>query len=445
MRITQRKLNGIYVFASIGVLSMVWILLLSHSHTINHTIGSAGFRVRVSEDQLNYIFSLVTTSIIFPTLFFWSIRNKIWQGRRAFKRYFLILSVRKEMLDANFHDERYLTERVVRIPKIRIEFDSKDAHSGRLIIRDSIEFHERLSKATFTPALKGFLVENVYQSHDGDYWIYGFISIHQLKSSKFESLDDYLNWAQKNTNKYQLRIDDRLSFDLKHTLLVGATRSGKTYGLIGLLLQMLNKSVTYELFFADPKNDQLKKIGKWINPQNTAFKTKELIDLIHKVYLRLEEREQEMAEATLNRMTGDYRDVNLNPIFLIFDEFSSFINVLDTKEKKIVLGELTAIVQRGAGAGVFLFLLMQKSDATTVPTAIRSNLLLKIVLGNAPTTTYTTTFESSSDIPFFKFSQGQGVLLDDTMSVPRVVSFPFLRFLDEYNNGQKAPASLWKR
>ena len=93
---------------------------------------------------------------------------------------------------------------------------------------------------------------------------------------------------------------------------------------------------------------------------------------------------------------------------------------------------------------VFLLLIMQKSDATTLPTAIRSNLLLKIVLGNASSTTYTTTFESSSDIPVFNFRQGQGVFLDDTMTVPRLVSFPYLRFLDEYNNGNKDPASLWK-
>ncbi|MFH5671440.1 hypothetical protein ACHI5T_11140, partial [Listeria monocytogenes] len=70
------------------------------------------------------------------------------------------------------------------------------------------------------------------------------------------------------------------SFDLKHTLLVGATRSGKTYGLIGLLLQMINKLIHYELFFADPKNDQLRKIGNWINGKNTAYTTENIIDLI---------------------------------------------------------------------------------------------------------------------------------------------------------------------
>ncbi len=415
-----------------------------NNRSINQAFEIVGLDFKINMQTVNSIFSVAITTVILPTLLLWSLRNKVWEGKRALKRYFMTLNLRKEMLDANYRDERHVTKRIAQIPTIKVEFDSKEMVSGNLIVRDSVEFHDRLAKATFTPALKGFKVESFYQSDDGDYWIYNFYSVDSQIQIPFKSMEEYLKWSNETTNRYQLRIDKRLSFDLKHTLLVGATRTGKTYGLIGLMLQMINKSIHYELFFADPKNDQLRKIGNWINPKKTAYTTEDITDLIGRVYQRLIEREKEMAKATLNRMTGDYRDVELEPIFLIFDEFSSFINVLDSKERKNVLGRLTAIVQRGAGAGVFLLLIMQKSDATTLPTAIRSNLLLKIVLGNASSTTYTTTFESSSDIPIFNFRQGQGVFLDDTMTVPRLVSFPYLKFLDEYNNGNKDPASLWK-
>lgn len=415
-----------------------------NNKSINQAFEIVGLDFRINMQTVNSILSIAVTTVILPTLLLWSIRNKVWEGKRALKRYFLTLNLRKEMLDANYREERHVTKRIAQIPTIKVEFDSKEMISGKLIVRDSLEFHDRLAKATFTPSLKGFKVEDFYLSDDGDWWIYNFYSVDSQIQVAFESLEEYLNWSNETTNKYQLRIDKRLSFDLKHTLLVGSTRTGKTYGLIGLLLQMINKSIHYELFFADPKNDQLRKIGNWVSAGNTAYTSENIINLIDRVYQRLIEREQEMAETTLNRMTGDYRDVELEPIFLVFDEFSSFINVLDSKERKNVLGMLTAIVQRGAGAGVFLLLIMQKSDATTLPTAIRSNLLLKIVLGNASSTTYTTTFESSSDIPVFNFRQGQGVFLDDTMTVPRLVSFPYLRFLDEYNNGNKDPASLWK-
>lgn len=445
MRTTQRKLNGLYVFGSTLLIIVIWILLRYQSELINQVFEAVSLNYRIKIQKVNNVVFVAVIMIISPTILFWAIRNKIWEGKKALKRYFLILSLRKEMIDANYRDERHVTERVVQIPTIKVDFDNKEMTSGKLIVRDSLEFHDRLAKATFTPSLKGFKVEDFYLSDDGDWWIYNFYSVDSQNQVVFESLEEYLNWANETTDKYQLRIDLRLSLDLKHTLLVGATRSGKTYGLIGLLLQMVNKSIYYELFFADPKNDQLRKIGNWINTQNTAYTTENIIDLISRVYQRLLEREQEMAQATLNRMTGDYRDVGLEPIFLVFDEFSSFINVLDNKEKKSVLGMLTAIVQRGAGAGVFLFLIMQKSDANTLPTAIRSNLLLKIVLGNASSTTYTTTFESSSDVPAFNFQQGQGVFLDDTMTVPKLLSFPYLRFIDSYNDGVKDPVTLWKR
>lgn len=445
MRLTQRKLNGFYVFFTSSVLAVVWAFILYKIELINQLLANLNFKYSIGLHQISiYMFSALTL-VLLPTFFAWVTRNKLWQGRRAFKRYFMTLSIRRAMLDANYHDERYVTEQIAKIPKIKIEFDDKKMNTGTLIIRDSMEFHERLVKATFTPVLKGYKVETSYQTDDGDWYAYEFYSIHAQMQQQFDEFDEYLKWADKKTNNYQLWYNDHLIVDLKHTLLCGATRTGKTFMLIGLLLQMVNKPIKYHLFFADPKNDQIRKIGNWVNPKQTAVTTDELIDLIESVYNRLITREKEMEKATLNRMTGDYRDVGLEPIFLIFDEFSSFINVLDINQKKQVLGHLTAIVQRGMGSGVLLYLILQKSDATTLPTAIRTNLLMKIVLGNAASTTYTTAFESSADIPIFKFGKGQGVYLDDTMSSPKLMNFPNLKFIESYDNGSNDPASLWVR
>ncbi|MFL2072141.1 type IV secretory system conjugative DNA transfer family protein [Marinilactibacillus psychrotolerans] len=445
MKLTQRKLNSIY-FSIWIILNLTVIFLLK--------VATPIFNNLLTDLNLDYQFDptlaiqmsvvlLLLSLLIFSTI--WSIRNRIWKGKESIKSYFLILKIRKELILASYSDDQNVTEKVVRLPKIKIKFDDKQLNTGRLIIRDSVEFHEKLEKATFTPALKGFKVETVYQSDDGDWFIFDFYATDSQNQDVFTELSSFLDWSNQTTNQYQIRFDGRLSADLKHILLVGATRTGKTYGLIGLLLQMINKSTTYHLYFADPKNDQLRKIGNWVDPKKTAVTTEELIKLIEQVYQRLIEREKEMEKATATRMTGDYRDVKLEPIFLVFDEFSSFINVLESKEKKQVLGHLTAVVQRGAGAGVFLLLIMQKSDATTLPTAIRSNLLLKIVLGNATTTTYSTAFESSSDVPIFRFGKGQGVYLDDTMSKPKLFSFPYLKFIDAFDGGSNDPALLWQK
>lgn len=410
---------------------------------LNELLVIINFPFLLEKEKIILISFIMVSSLLIPTLILWCVRNKGWQGKAAFKRYFMILNVRRALLDARYHNERYIGEKVAKLPSIKIIFDDKEMSTGKLLIRDSLGFHQRLESATFTPVLKNYKVENSFISDDGNWFIYEFYDISTQFQQRFDELKEYLEWANNDSDNYQLRYDSRLRTNLKNMLLVGATRSGKTYGLLGLLLQMLSKQIHYNLYFADPKNDQIRKVGDWINSEKTAVTTEEITILIEDVYKRLIIREKEMKQATANRMTGDYRDVNLEPIILVFDEFSSFINVLDNKQKRNVLGYLTAIVQRGSGAGVFLFLIMQKSDSSTIPTSIRSNLLLKIVLGNAASTTYTTAFESSSDVPQYKFSIGQGVYMDDTMSKPMLISFPYLHFLEAYDDGSKDPKELW--
>src|SRR5690606_31027055 len=48
---------------------------------------------------------------------------------------------------------------------------------------------------------------------------------------------------------------------------------------------------------------------------------------------------------------------------------------------------------KGAASGVFLVLMMQRPDAAFLPTVVRSNCLVKIVLGKGDAVTYEMMFE----------------------------------------------------
>ena len=124
-----------------------------NNKSINQAFEIVGLDFRINMQTVNSILSIAVTTVILPTLLLWSIRNKVWEGKRALKRYFLTLNLRKEMLDANYREERHVTKRIAQIPTIKVEFDSKEMISGKLIVRDSLEFHDRLAKATFTPCL----------------------------------------------------------------------------------------------------------------------------------------------------------------------------------------------------------------------------------------------------------------------------------------------------
>ena len=79
--------------------------------------------------------------------------------------------------------------------------------------------------------------------------------------------------------------------------------------------------------------------------------------------------------------------------------------------------------------GFFLWVVMQKSDSADIPTAIRDNLIWKVVLGSATNTTYLTCFEHAADLPKRKFGPGQGLYSYQGLTLkPQITSFPTLKF-----------------
>ena len=87
------------------------------------------------------------------------------------------------------------------------------------------------------------------------------------------------------------------------------------------------------------------------------------------------------------------------------------------------------VVLMGRQLGFYMWIAMQKSDSSDIPTAIRDNLPMKICLGNAPSTTLMTIFGRSADLPSRHWGKGQGLIYcDGITAAPRPVSFPTLNF-----------------
>ena len=117
---------------------------------------------------------------------------------------------------------------------------------------------------------------------------------------------------------------------------------------------------------------------------------------------------------------------------LIIDEYAAFSAVLAAKDKKTrdhVDELMHQIILMGRQLGFFLFLVMQKSDAKLITTALRENVPFKIVLGNAEEQTYVTAFGNGIDIPPMNYGQGDGVFTEPTLApTPKYVQFPTLDF-----------------
>lgn len=148
--------------------------------------------------------------------------------------------------------------------------------------------------------------------------------------------------------------------------------------------------------------------------------------------MKMNERKNEIKEKLLSKIESSYVDFDFEPYVFIFDEYASFQSVIQSRDKKTrdeVNKLISQIVLQGRQLGFFLFVVMQKSDSTSLPTMIRDNLPLKIVLGNAEEQTYITAFGYSKDIPKYKFRRGEGVYtFPEIANNPKICSFSYLNF-----------------
>uniref|UniRef100_UPI0013DE0BD4 FtsK/SpoIIIE domain-containing protein n=1 Tax=Mediterraneibacter glycyrrhizinilyticus TaxID=342942 RepID=UPI0013DE0BD4 len=291
----------------------------------------------VKNFPLKILLLCVTTVIMLIlsfALFGWAIRNRIDRGLKyAWKHYVLVLRLRKELLNAGIYTMRKIgVEKVAVIPWITVNF-APDFKSGRIYIKNSIQFHEKLAKIDISSALGGYVVEQVYLTDNEDHYYYEFYDAHYEKRLVFQSFGEFQEYSD-STGDYELFIDRDTTLSLTHQLLVGQTGSGKSYALFGYILQMLGKQIPYHLYFADPKSSSIELLGEKISPDNTASDFEGIVSLLERFVFQMEERQKEIKKRLSTMIDGDYRDFDLSPHVLIFDEFSAFSQQLAEKDKK---------------------------------------------------------------------------------------------------------------
>ena len=418
---TQRQHNGILLTGMFILLSMVMFL-------VNYT--DSQLMLGISK-YVNYL--LISYMIVVSLLqaIIWLFRNKAHKGMKyAIYHYFLILKIRKAFLDANYYNKRlYFNNEIADLPKIKLEF-SNSFSKAKLFI-ENININKDIGDVNISFALDNFVVNVSYLSNDENFYIFEIYDSNIDQQYKFTSFSDFRNQS-KQIGNYHLFIDKSVSIPLHGTLLVGQTGSGKTYALYSLILQMLTKKVHYHLYFADPKNSSLAVLGDKISKENTVADIEDIIKLLQKFNKLMNQRKVEIKEKLNTKLEGTYADFGYEPHIFIFDEFASFQSVIQTMEKKKrdeVTKLLSQVILQGRQLGFFLWIVMQKSDASLLPTNLRENLPVKFVLGNAEKQTYITAYGSGVDIPEKNYKLGQGVFTcHEIANTPRMCHFSYLNF-----------------
>lgn len=371
-------------------------------------------------------------------IIYWAIYHKLLsQGPRYAATHALTLwRLRRALLDvgAGYVVQRYSgAEKVVALPRIKLSFEP-DMLRGVVRIRNHIKYNTDLEHINLSSALGRYIVINQYLDDSGNWYIFNIMDSKANRQLEFDSYERYITYCRQNNGLDGLLVIDRwTTVPLRSMLLVGETGSGKTYALYSLILQLLNWHLPpVLLYFADPKNSSLYVMGQRIAPDRTAEDILEIISLLEQFHAQMQERKVALKEKLMERLDSDYRYWRMPAHVFIFDEYASFqgvVNTLDKTTRDKVAMLMRNIVLQGRQLGFFLWIVMQKSGSNDIPTAIRDNLLWKVVLGNATNTTYITTFEHASDLPKYDFQPGYGLhTCQGLANDPEIIAFPTLKF-----------------
>ncbi len=207
-----------------------------------------------------------------------------------------------------------------------------------------------------------------------------------------------------------------------HALIAGGTGGGKTYFLFYLLYQFFLKN--YQVYLCDPKRSDLYMSREILSEYACAIEYSPggIAKNIRLVKEEMQRRYQ-ILDKNSYYIGRSYSDENFSPVFLIIDEFGSFMAGCEGKLKTEVLNNLRQIIFQGRQAGVFVILATQKSDADTIPTEIRDQLGFKAVLGNLSKDGYRMVFGSHDGMNYKTCAPGSGYLFSDSMKSDIPVRF----------------------
>lgn len=167
-----------------------------------------------------------------------------------------MMNIRKQIKDARFENEKEFNG-IVRLPKIKITFDNRSLKTGKIFIRSSIQYDQRLEKLRLDSALQNFIVERQYLSDDRNWYVYEFISGKSFIQETLNTQSKFIVWAHQNIADHHIRLDTRTVLPIHMLAVSGQTGSGKTMFLLSLCNQVLSKNSSHELFVIDSKRADL--------------------------------------------------------------------------------------------------------------------------------------------------------------------------------------------
>lgn len=152
---------------------------------------------------------------------------------------------------------------------------------------------------------------------------------------------------------------------IAHALIAGATGSGKSVLVIGLLLSLCHSTAPDQLtiLFADPKFDPGWAVLADLPHVSMRSEPADVVAMIASVKAELERRK---------------RHPDSRKLLLVIDEYADFLGDLDKETRAQVEQHIVSITSVGRSLGIHVILITQKPTVEIVDTVAKGNLTTRI-------------------------------------------------------------------
>ncbi|HEH3302742.1 TPA: cell division protein FtsK [Staphylococcus aureus] len=234
-----------------------------------------------------------------------------------------------------------------------------------------------------------FNCELVEKRHIGRYIRYEFMPLKYKKRIVMEGTE------APETTYYDTKIyiTHQILWDFvkaPHALITGVTGGGKTYFLFYIIRELFKRYAEVRLL--DPKVSDLSFMKNVIGSEKVADTKGQIFKQLREANEEMERRFRMMSESEQYKLGSNFRNFDLSPYFVIFDEVTAFTSTLDKKELQEMNDYLINIIMKGRQAGVFMFLTAQRPDADVIKGNVRDQLGLRVSMGNLSADGYRMTF-----------------------------------------------------
>lgn len=225
---------------------------------------------------------------------------------------------------------------------------------------------------------------------------------------------EHMAGLAETTPCWEVPIQEGLAWSLRaapHALISGTTGYGKSYFVNYLLAMASIKGCA--LYLCDPKNSDLASLSAFMPPERAAWDAEGIRRVVGQTVEAMSARYAYMKSEREARglFQADFADFGLAPVLLVIEELAAFVSSLDKRARESFDADIKAVTLQGRQAGVNLVSVMQSPNAGNISTESRSQMGLRVFLGNSGGIEHRMLFGEGHAYPARLYQPGQGLFM----------------------------------